>query len=493
MRALNFSRDLRYLLFYRLLALVFGIAFVSIGDQIQGLVGSTGILPASQILNHLASRMGVERFHLFPTLFWLDASDRALSGACWFGAALSLATAAGFAQRWGFILLWFLYLSITTVCVDFLSFQWDNLLLEAGLLAAVLAPGRIWIRRPIAGIATPAVADRLLEFLLFRLVFFSGVVKLASGDPTWRNLTALQFHFETQPLPTWSSWIVHQFPAPALRALCAIALLLEIASPFFLFFGERARRLGVFGILALQLGFATTGNFGFLNLLSFALCIPLFGDRIAPAQTPRRFARALWVFAVIAFWIGGWQSLERVFGPSMIPEPVRKTLQWAAPYRSLNDYGLFAVMTLQRPELIFEASEDGTQWRELEFRWKPGDLARRPRFTGPHMPRLDWQMWFAALEGEPPAWVLQFVRRVLEGSPPVLDLLAQNEARAPRPRFVRILLYDYRFTSRDERRETGHWWKRQLIRVASSPMTLPPADSASLAPKSNQSPSPSSP
>ena len=493
MRALNFSRDLRYLLFYRLLALVFGIAFTSIGDQIQGLVGSKGILPASEILLHLASRLGAERFHLFPTVFWLNASDRALGAACWFGAALSLAVAAGIAQRWGFILLWFLYLSITTVCVDFLSFQWDNLLLEAGLLAALFAPGRLWIRRPITGIAPPAIADRLLEFLLFRLVFFSGVVKLASGDPTWRNLTALQYHFETQPLPTWTSWIVHQFPAPMLRALCAIALLLELASPILLFFGERARRLGVFGILLLQLGFATTGNFGFFNLLSFALCIPLFGARISTAEASRRFASPLWVFAATAFWLGGWQSLERVLGPSVIPEPVRKTLQWAAPYRSINDYGLFAVMTLQRPELIFEASEDGTEWRELEFRWKAGDLARRPRFTGPHMPRLDWQMWFAALEGDPPAWVYQFVRRVLEGSPPVLDLLAPKEARAPRPRFVRILLYDYRFTSPEERRETGHWWKRQLLRVVSNPMTLPPADSEPPALQSNQSPSRSSP
>ena len=230
---------------------------------------------------------------------------------------------------------------------------------------------------------------------------------------------------------------------------------------------------GVMGILGLQLGFAATGNFGFFNLLSFALCIPLFGARQLASLSPRSARWPALVFAGVALWIGGWQSLERVTGSSIVPQAVRKTLEWAAPFRSFNDYGLFAVMTRDRPELIFEASEDGQQWREIEFRWKPGDLARRPRFTGPHMPRLDWQMWFAALEGDPPAWVLQFVRRVLERSPPVLDLLAKNEARAPRPRFVRILLYDYRFTTTAERRETGHWWTRQLLRAATSPLALP--------------------
>ncbi|HET9887633.1 MAG TPA: lipase maturation factor family protein [bacterium] len=487
MRVLNPSRARRYAIFFRFLALVFGIAFASIGDQIIGLVGRNGILPAAPLLERLGAHLGPERFHLLPTVFWLVASDRVLSAACWFGAVVSLAVAAGIAQRWGFILLWFLYLSITTVGRDFLSFQWDNLLLEAGLLAAVIAPGRIWQGRSSESTEPPPLADRLLEFLLFRLVFFSGVVKLASGDPTWRNLTALQYHFETQPLPTWSSWILHQSPTLLLRGLCAAALVLELVAPVLLLCGERARRGGVFGILALQLGFALTGNFGFFNLLSFALCIPLFGARGSPAVAPRRSAWPLWIFAALVFWIGGWQCLERVLGPSFVPAPAATTVHWAAPYRSINDYGLFAVMTLERPEFIFEASEDGNEWREIEFRWKPGQLDRRPRFTGPLMPRLDWQMWFAALEGAPPPWVMQFARRVLEGSPAVLDLLANSEARAPRPRFVRILLYDYQFTSFDERRATGHWWKRQLIRAATTPLSLPPAEAAPAAPSGDQS------
>ena len=234
MRTMLTSRAQRYAMFFRLLALVFGIAFASLGDQIQGLVGSSGIAPAAEILDHVESRIGAARFHLLPTLFWLDSSDRALSGACWLGAALSLVVAAGFAQRWGFILLWLLYLSVTTVCVEFLSFQWDNLLLEAGLLAAVLSSGRMRAFRPLAAEEEPPLlADRLLEFLLFRLVFFSGLVKLASGDPTWRNLTALQFHFETQPLATWTSWIAHQFPDPILRGLCAVSMLWSSPRPCF--------------------------------------------------------------------------------------------------------------------------------------------------------------------------------------------------------------------------------------------------------------------
>jgi hypothetical protein len=465
------SRALRYAIFFRLLGLVFGIAFVSMGEQIHGLVGSSGISPIRDVLSQVEERFGAERFHLLPTIFWIDASDRTLSAACWLGAALSLAVAAGLAQRWGFIFLWILYLSVTTAGGEFLSFQWDNLLLEAGLLAAVLSPGQLRLSRSLVESGEPPpIADRVLEFLLFRLVFFSGVVKLASGDPTWRDLTALQFHFGTQPLPTWTSWIAHQFPGALLRGFCALSILLELIAPLLIFFSRRMRMAGVAGILALQLGFAATGNFGFFNLLSFALCIPLFGGREATASRARWPATFL---LVAALWIGGWQSLDRVTGRSLLPGAVRMTLEWAAPFRSFNDYGLFAVMTKERPELVFEASADGITWREIEFRWKPGDLARRPRFTGPHMPRLDWQMWFAALEGEPPPWVLRFVRRVLERSPQVLDLLAEEEANAPLPRFVRVLLYDYRFTTVSERRESGRWWTRELLRVATPSFALP--------------------
>jgi hypothetical protein len=254
---------------------------------------------------------------------------------------------------------------------------------------------------------------------------------------------------------------------------------MEFLSGLLIFFGRRARSAGAAGILLLQLGFAITGNFGFFNLLSFVLCIPLFGKRARGAAAPNGTTAAsasgrpwlAWIYAAAALWIGGWQSIERV-APWLLTSPVRTTLQWAAPFRSFNDYGLFAVMTTTRPELIFEASDDGTKWREIEFRWKPGDLSRRPRFTGPHMPRLDWQMWFAALNGEPPPWVFRFARRVLEGSRPVVGLLAKREARAAPPRFMRVLLYNYRFTTGEERRKTGQWWKRELIRPVSNVMTL---------------------
>jgi hypothetical protein len=473
------TRALRWNLCIRAIGLTFACAFASLAVQNPGLIGSQGISPAADLVHRAGQALGSDRLFLFPTLFWLDASDSFLLGAAWSGVLVGVVVACGLVPRWGLLALWAIYLSFATVCVEFLAFQWDNLLLEAGLLAAAAAPAGARLRGRDGAAAPPAIMDFVLSMLLLRVVFFSGFVKLASGDPTWRDLTALQYHFETQPLATWTSWWVHHAPRGLLRTGCAVAIGVELLCPVLLFLGRRARTAGAFGIVALQIAFAATGNFGFFNLLTAVLCIPFLGMHFGERVDTRRWWGARRIvagaYAFVALWIGGWSSLERLAGRPA-PGPVRTTLAWAAPFRSFEDYGLFAVMTTSRPEIVIETSADGSTWQELPFRWKPGDLGRKPAFTGPHMPRLDWQMWFAALEaqdrGAPPAWVGRFARRILQGSPALRSILPPDAFGPAPPRFLRARLDVYRFTSPQERRASGDWWARRTIQPLTPVLSL---------------------
>ncbi|MDQ2870074.1 MAG: lipase maturation factor family protein, partial [Acidobacteriota bacterium] len=298
-----------------------------------------------------------------------------------------------------------------------------------------------------------------------------GVVKLASGDPTWRDLTALTYHYETQPLPPWTAWYMHQLPSAFQRVSTVLLFFVELAVPF-LIFGPRRLRLAAFTLLvALQISIAATGNYAFFNLLSALLCLLLLDDRLLArigrraAESPghgelaeaRRWPRAVVAgVAIVVLPVG----LLHLGAP--MPAPVLVAAQVVAPLRLVNGYGLFAVMTTRRQEIILEGSADGQTWLPYEFRWKPGDLRRRPGFVAPHQPRLDWQMWFAALgpyEASP--WLAALEERLLEGSPAVVALLNGNPFPGRPPRLLRARLWDYRFTDRTARRATGEWWRRE--------------------------------
>src|SRR5581483_9492956 len=260
-------------LFRRLLALVYLAAFWSLGVQILGLVGRRGILPAAVSLERAGEVLrGPARFRLLPTLFWLNASDAALQGACLAGAILSVLAAAGLAPAAAFFLLWLLYLSLTIVTSLFLSYQWDALLLETGLLAIFVAPWSLRDRRRDAA-DPPRLGRRLMLWLLVRLMVGSGAVKLTSGDPTWRHLTALSYHFWTQPIPTPAAWIASRLPSWALAATTAATLAIELGAPFFVLARRRARTIACTLLLGLQALIAITGNYAFFNLLTAALCL----------------------------------------------------------------------------------------------------------------------------------------------------------------------------------------------------------------------------
>jgi hypothetical protein len=439
-------------LFVRALALVYLCAFLSLAVQVEGLIGSGGILPAQELLRYVWERTGIERYWLLPTLFWLDASDGALLLACGGGAALSLALLAGLAPVPVLALLWALSLSLAGVGQVFLGYQWDALLLETGLLAIFFAPGGV--RPGVAG-EPPRLVLWLLRWLLFRLMFGSGLVKLASGDPTWRSLAALDYHYWTQPLPTWLGWYAHQLPSWFQQASVAAMFGVELVAPWLVFAGRRARLVAFFPLAGLQLLIAATGNYAFFNLLTLALCLTLLDDQSLPGRwrarlagpplvpTGRRFRPPDLALAAVVLPLSLMQLLAATRLPVRWPETLVALYRAAAPFESVNGYGLFAVMTTSRREIVVEGSRDGASWTAYEFRYKPGDARRAPGFVAPHQPRLDWQMWFAALAPcDASPWLTRFLQRLQQGSPAVVGLLAGDPFPGEPPHFGRAALYD---------------------------------------------------
>ncbi len=462
-------------LFLRGLGGIYLIAFLSLWVQIHGLVGGNGILPAEQYLEVVREQIGTEGYYLVPTLFWLNASDACLNLLCAGGVLLSFVLIAGFVPPFALIGLWVFYLSLVSVGQVFLSFQWDVLLLEAGFLAIFFAP--LQLRERFTRALQPSTAFLwLFRWLLFRLMFASGFVKLAS-DEVWRNLTALNFHYETQPLPTGFGWYAHQLPEAFQKASVIGMFATELVVPFLIFAPRRLRTLGCIGLVGLQVLIILTGNYCFFNLLTIALCFLLIDDATWKGLLPRglmptirfveqplhRYGRAgIVVVATLLFLLSGIRFGGQLFREIRFPD-----VAWITPFRSVNTYGLFADMTESRPEIIVEGSNDRIEWKTYQFRWKPGDPATAPKWVAPHQPRLDWQMWFAALQGsyQRTPWFLNFMGALLQGKPEVLQLLAEDPFPDKPPRYIRATLYEYRFTDLTTKRSEGAWWHREWKRI----------------------------
>jgi predicted DCC family thiol-disulfide oxidoreductase YuxK len=435
-------------LFLRLLAAVYLTAFLSFGVQAAGLIGSHGILPMGRYLDAVRANLGTSGYWSVPTLFWLAHSDPVLIAVCIAGAVIAVVLMLGFLQRTGLVALFVLYLSVVAVGQDFLGFQWDYLLLEMGFLAIFLGQSKVTVW--------------LFRWLLFRLVFLSGYVKLASHDPSWRGLSALSFHYQTQPLPMPLAWYAQQLPAWFQQSSTGMVFFIELAIPFLAFAPRRVRLWGAGWMLALQVLILLTGNYAFFNLLAISLCLFLLDDEaLGWVRAWRPMKRIHWgPVAAAAVVVVSLSVLELSGMFFELPAPA--VVRVAAPFGIVNTYGLFAVMTTTRPEIIVQGSNDGDTWLDYEFPYKPGDLKRAPRWVAPHQPRLDWQMWFAALSNwRASPWIVNFMVRLLEGSPDVLKLLERNPFPGAPPKFVRAVVYDYSFTTFAERRETEQWWKRE--------------------------------
>jgi hypothetical protein len=453
-------------LFLKLLALIYFAAFYSLFVQINGLAGPGGILPFQELLDNAEHSLGASSAWLrLPTLFWIDAGDSALLGSTILGMLLSALLFFNIRPRLSLILLFLLYLSLFHAGQIFMSFQWDYLLMETGLLAlfVVGGPSRLVIF--------------MFHWLLFRLRFLSGISKLLSGDPSWSGMTALNYYFETQPLPHTGAWYAHQLPDWMLQAGVGLTFFAELVVPFFIFLPRRFRLFAAGITIVMQLLIIATSNHNFINLLTILLCLFLLDDRIvgrllpgwirqrieSNTQTERK--HGLGVVAISAVILSA--SIPGAIGLSLntrLPEPLKNWMIQVSHFGVGNVYHIFPTMQTERHELIIEGSHDAINWHPYLFHYKPHELDRRPPFNIPHQPRLDWMMWFVPPKSrENLYWFDRFMHKLRTGSPQVTGLLRYDPFPHHPPQYMRVLVYRYRFTSVTEREITGNWWNAEYL------------------------------
>jgi hypothetical protein len=471
-------------LFLRALGLIFFSAFYSLAFQVQGLIGSHGILPASDYLARVTAGIGgPSRFWYVPSLFWMDASNTALSVGVALGIVCSLLLVANVWPRIMVALSTILFLAFVATLQDFSSYQSDGMLLEAGFISMFFAPGGF---RPGLGAADPP--SKLTLFMLrwewFRIYFESGLVKLLSGDHHWRDFTAMDDYYQNGPLPAWPGWYVQQLPHWYHAATVAITLAVELVIVWAVFLPRRLRFTCCAIVTALQIGIIATANYAFLNYLVLILGVLLLDDRairwirdhtpligrlsFAPMELPIRNSRIgawqvtglvvlSWVFYA-TFWAFAAPGSRSVFAA---PEHA------LAPFRIANGYGLFATMTPARYEVEFQGSnDDGRTWTAYPFRYKPQDLTERPGIYAPYQPRFEWNLWFASLAPwQQSPWVVAAQARLAEGSLDVLSLFRRDPFGGRPPRQVRTVLWQYWFTDLATKRATGAWWRRTELGV----------------------------
>lgn len=509
-------------IFLRALAAIYFSAFYSLLFQIKGLIGPEGILPARDYLTAVAQQYPLAKLWFAPTLFWLSSSSHALMLVSWIGLAASVVAFANLWPRLSFFICFVCFLSFVSAASEFSNYQSDGMLLEAGFIALFFAP-----RGVMPGLGASAPPSRASLFLLqwewFRIYFESGIVKLVSGDRQWRTLTAMDEYYQNGPLPTWIGWYVEHLPHWFHAASAAGTLVLELVLVWMLFLPRRVRLVCFFIVTPWEIGVILTANYTFLNYLVLALGFLLLDDRFvlqfvstrhptalalasATPQTTdkpegeessgdqaepdtgqpmrKRVLRTLGnhlsairlaIAAVLLTWIFYNTSVEMLGIPFRgLPLP---TLPIAAlePFRIANQYGLFAVMTNGRYEIEFQGSNDGQNWTAYPFRNKPQAPDEAPRIYAPYQPRFDWNLWFASLgDWRQDQMVPLTEQRLLENDKDVLALFEDNPFPQSPPRFVRAVLWQYWFTSREEKRATGNWWRRQYLGLYAPQITRTP-------------------
>ena len=445
-------------LFLRGLGLIYLAAFASLLVQVRGLVGEAGILPAGEYLAAAYQGWGSSAYWHLPTLFWLDSSDGALMAGAWTGVALAVLLTIGVAQRAALIGLFALYLSFIYAGQIFLNYQWDMLLVETGFLAIFLTGGArltVW----------------LFRLLLFRFLFLAGVAKIISADPTWRDLTALDYHLFTQPLPSPLAYYAAQLPHWLLAFATAATLVIELFAVAMIFMPRRPRMVAAGLVVILQTAIMLTGSYNWFNLLTVLLCVFLLDDQALRYVSPRRLASQIAnraprpgrlanivaaAAALVLIPVGANQIYAPLSGRNI---PLAGTLSEAvAPFLIANPYGLFATVTTTRPALTILGSNDGRSWQPYVLPFLPGPPDRAPGWNIPYQPRLDWQLWFAAYgNAGGQRWIARLLQRILEGSPHVLALFSINPFPEQPPQRVRIDLSTQRFSDATTSRRA--WWK----------------------------------
>jgi Lipase maturation factor len=462
------------------LGAIYFVAFFSLALQVQPLIGAGGLLPASAYLREVRAEAGgtLSAFAALPGLFWLGVSDRFLVAAAWAGVAGSLLVAAGFANVLLLAALWFLYMSFVHVGQVFYGYGWEFLLLETGFLAIFLCP---LLRRDAFPTHTPPpfIVIVLLRWLAFRVMFGAGLIKMR-GDPCWRDLTCLLYHYETQPLPNPLSWLLHQTPPWVHRAEVLWNHFVELVVPFGLFGPRRLRTIAGLLTIAFQATLVVSGNLSWLNYLTIVICVACLDDQTlavliparfrlraaeaaalaAQAPAPRRQRHVTIALAIVV----GVLSLQPALN---LLSPHQAMNQSFDPFHLVNTYGAFGSVGRTRQEVILSGTYDDptrpdARWLEYDFPCKPGNLHRRPCFVAPFQLRLDWQIWFAAMshpEREP--WLVHLVAQLLDGNRSALSLLAPGPLHARAPRAIRAELYEYHFTRIGD--GSPGWWRRERV------------------------------
>ena len=495
-------------LFLRALGFICFSAFYSLLFQAVGLIGPEGILPASRYLQQMPASLGWIRYWYAPTLLWLGSGPGALKALCWAGLLASILLFLNIWPRVAIGVCLVSYLSFVAAAQDFSSYQSDGMLLAVCFLSLFFAPPGL-----LPGIGKRHPPSRaslfMLQWLWFRIYFESGVVKIASGDPEWRHLTALYDYYSNGPLPDWIGWYAQHLPHWVNGALAFTTLGMELGLVWLFFLPRPFRILCFFLVTPFQIGIILTANLAFLNYLVLSLGILLLDDRflrvayhrLMPARIASNGDHEGWIFAIFSRWWSSparsadaetvkvqprWRRIRSAVSMAVtglilgwifyvdtallllillprLPLPA-SPVQALDPFRIANQYGLFAVMTRARYEIEFQGSRDGKTWIAYPFRYKPQDVRKAPRIYAPYQPRFDWNLWFASLgTWRQYPFVLQTEASLLSNDPSVLTLFAGNPFDAQPPVLVRAVMWQYWFTSLKTLRTKGLWWRRKLL------------------------------
>lgn len=455
--------------FPRFMGFIYFIVFGAFVIQWPGLFGVEGILPIGKHLERVKQHFGKERWWRYPTLLWIDSSDRAIQTLMLSGFSISILLMLGIYPALCLLILYALYLSVVNSGQDFLCFGWDVFILEitinAFFFALTPSPNLIiWLS---------------LNLLLFRFHIQAGAVKLQSNDHNWWNLKALYYHYLTQPLPNTQAWYVQKLPMWFQQLSSLNMFIIELLVPFLMFGNEHIRFLVFICFFGLQFFIWFTGNFSYLNYMTVALstiCLSdtymgyLFGTPPPPTATPLLLDGLVSIAGL--FFIG--LQLIQLYIHFFWRRDLAQFLSYFQMYHIVNRYGIFAIMTVKRYEIIVQGSDDGKEWKEYQFYWKPGEVDRRPTRISPYQPRLDWQAWFLPFNTyQHNVWFQNFLIRLLQGSKPVLKLLRLNPFPDKPPQYIRAVVYDYVYTDAKTKRESGRWWERTYVGEYSPVLQIP--------------------
>jgi hypothetical protein len=459
------------LVMQRGLGLMYLIAFLVAINQFRPLLGENGLLPVPRFLQRVP-------FSNAPSIFQWHYSDRFFAVIAWLGLGLSTVAMIGLSEAgplWFSMLIWFLlwilYLSIVNVGQIFYGFGWESLLLEAGFYAIFLGPMHYH---------APLLVIFIIRWLVFRVEFGAGLIKMR-GDDCWRNLTCLNYHHETQPMPNPLSRYFHLMPERFHKIETLFNHIVQLGAVWLLFLPQPLATIGAGFIILSQLYLIISGNYAWLNWMTLILAFSGISDNylqiIIPANVPTTLSSPVFfeVMLVLLFVVVAYMSINPI--KNMISRRQRMNASFN-PLHLVNTYGAFGSVTRKRYEIIIEGTTDeqitdDTKWKPYEFKGKPGNPERIPRQCAPYHFRLDWQIWFAAMSSiRSNPWLIRFIKKLLEGDEPTLNLLEDNPFKSKPPSYIRAKLYHYKFTDHVEYQQTGNWWKRNFSRIYLPPKSL---------------------